>query len=696
MRCRLAHVMAAVVMATTLMAAGQSDPARVLFEAARKAEIVDGDLKVAIEQYKKVVASANRALAAQALVRMAESYEKLGDAEAKMTYERVVREFGDQREAVAVARARLGGSGSGTARLGDRAVWMGPKVDLFGRVSPNGRFISFTDWEGFGNLTLHDLTSNTDRTLSGSKGWGDEDPNRGDAGYSAVSPDGEYVAYGWLNQRLREIRIVPVAEANVRQPRTLLTFNPDEVRFLGVRDWSPDGKLLAVGTSRSDGTSQIIVAGVADGSMRVLKSHGWRGAEAMFFSRDSRYLAFDLPASDEVDQRDIFILAVDGSREVRAVADSADDRVAGWSPDGRFLLLTSTRTGSPSLWALPLSGGTPQGRPELVKTDIGSSVSLGLTNSGALYIYKNISSRDVKVARIDLSTGSLIGQPVHFSQGLLPVPMSPHWSPDGKSLVYQVRGSEEGLAIRSVDTGEVRRMPRRIPYATDPRWSPDGRSLIAGGRDDKGRDGIFQIDVRSGEATPIVYTRGLGSRPRWSADGTKIYYLAADKVENTLLRERDLRTGVERDVFAAASLREIEVSPDGRYVAAQTGRNDPASRTLSLLLVPVAGGEPRELVRVPAAAAVTNAWGTLAWTPDSRALLTARRAGSAVELWLIETDAGRARKLDIDVSGWALAEGAGIGGGFALSPDGQSITFSMGKSSAEVWALENFLPGLKP
>ena len=119
------------------------------------------------------------------------------------------------------------------------------------------------------------------------------------------------------------------------------------------------------------------MAGVADGSMRVLKSHGWRGADAMFFSRDSRYLAFDLPASDEVDQRDIFILAVDGSREVRAVADSADDRVAGWSPDGRFLLLTSTRTGSRSLWALPVSGGTPLGRPELVKTDIGSSVSLG-------------------------------------------------------------------------------------------------------------------------------------------------------------------------------------------------------------------------------------------------------------------------------------------------------------------------------
>ena len=166
-------------------------PARVLFEAARKAEIVDGDLKVAIEQYKKVVASGNRALAAQALVRMAESYQKLGDGEAKTTYERVVREFGDQREAVAVARARLVGTGSGTARLGDRAVWTGPKVDMFGRVSPDGKFISFTDWDGFSNLALHDLTSNTDHTLSGNKSWQNEDPSAGEAEFSAVSPDGE-------------------------------------------------------------------------------------------------------------------------------------------------------------------------------------------------------------------------------------------------------------------------------------------------------------------------------------------------------------------------------------------------------------------------------------------------------------------------------------------------------------------------
>ena len=55
----------------------------VALRAAIETETVKGDVKGAIDQYKKIVAGAgaNRALAAQALVRTAERYEKLGDLE---------------------------------------------------------------------------------------------------------------------------------------------------------------------------------------------------------------------------------------------------------------------------------------------------------------------------------------------------------------------------------------------------------------------------------------------------------------------------------------------------------------------------------------------------------------------------------------------------------------------------------------
>src|SRR5512144_1058039 len=98
---------AAVLAIPTLAPAQRS--AEVALRAAMETETVKGDLKGAIEQYKKIAQSGNRAVAAQALLRMAECYQKLGDAESRKVYERIVREFEDQPSAVATAKARLGG-----------------------------------------------------------------------------------------------------------------------------------------------------------------------------------------------------------------------------------------------------------------------------------------------------------------------------------------------------------------------------------------------------------------------------------------------------------------------------------------------------------------------------------------------------------------------------------------------------------
>ena len=94
----------ALVVAGTLVVAQNARDPEVLFKAAQHTEEVQGNLKAAIAQYQLVVAAGNRALAAQALIRMAACYEKLGGGESRPLYERVVREFADQKDASAVAR----------------------------------------------------------------------------------------------------------------------------------------------------------------------------------------------------------------------------------------------------------------------------------------------------------------------------------------------------------------------------------------------------------------------------------------------------------------------------------------------------------------------------------------------------------------------------------------------------------------
>lgn len=90
-------------------AAAAGNPERQL-EAARFREAVEGDLRGALEQYKAVLAEPGRSreVAARALFQMGQCQEKLGQRnDAHATYARVVREYGDQSDTAAEARAQL-------------------------------------------------------------------------------------------------------------------------------------------------------------------------------------------------------------------------------------------------------------------------------------------------------------------------------------------------------------------------------------------------------------------------------------------------------------------------------------------------------------------------------------------------------------------------------------------------------------
>ena len=113
-----AYSLAALVLAAalTLLAADKPDPAKVMFEAAKKKELIDGDLKAAIDQYKTIVSkyAGQRAIVADALIRMAECYRTLRDAQASKIYQEVISKYADQkaawrslaRSSAAVRRAR--------------------------------------------------------------------------------------------------------------------------------------------------------------------------------------------------------------------------------------------------------------------------------------------------------------------------------------------------------------------------------------------------------------------------------------------------------------------------------------------------------------------------------------------------------------------------------------------------------------
>src|SRR5215471_11003047 len=90
-----------------MVAAFAQDRDAVALQSAIRRELLDGDLQAAIQQYEEIAKSANRAIAAQALLRMGRCYERLGQIQAAKVYERLLTQFPEQKDAVQEARSRM-------------------------------------------------------------------------------------------------------------------------------------------------------------------------------------------------------------------------------------------------------------------------------------------------------------------------------------------------------------------------------------------------------------------------------------------------------------------------------------------------------------------------------------------------------------------------------------------------------------
>jgi len=379
------------------------------------------------------------------------------------------------------------------------------------------------------------------------------------------------------------------------------------------------------------------------------------------------------------------VMAVDGSSETAIVADRSRNVVMAWTPDGRDILFASDRSGETGLWGQSVANGKAQGRPALLKRDIGSAYSLGLTKAGTMYVYKGANANFVQVASLDLNAGRI--QPIADKtfQRFVGSGGSPSWSNDGKYLIYKSCGPDPrpacAINMASVDTGDVRQGWPKLSYLGGLRMSDDGRSFLAVGRDAKGRAGAYRVDAQGFEISPVVTPRP-GALEQLSADERTMYFRRGD-ARGAALMARDLATGAEREVFRQSESGSMTLSRDGRYIASVASS--------VLYLVPTAGGAAKELLRTKGGEKFDGF--RAEWTPDGRSLVLPTTINGRIELWLVPLfDGGEPRKLDADTSGWVLP-----GGGFAIHPNGRQIAYvgMAGKQGAEVWALENVLPAAK-
>jgi tricorn protease len=232
----------------------------------------------------------------------------------------------------------------------------------------------------------------------------------------------------------------------------------------------------------------IWTAPLAGGEARLLISHPAAESRPLY-SPDGKRLAFTSTRSGGVD---IYVLEL-GSAEIRRVTyDDAAERLDAWSPDGKYLYFSSASrdiAGSNDIYRVSAEGGTP----------------------------------------MQVSADRFAGE---------------YWaapSPDGKSLAFTARGMPSG------------------------QWWRRGHSHI---------DESQIWTVRFDAATPVYEkfsgggTNSKETWPMWAADGKRIYFVSdRDGSENLYVREAG-RSGPARKLtsFSDGRLLWPNISYDGRTI----------------------------------------------------------------------------------------------------------------------------------
>jgi Tol biopolymer transport system component len=635
--------------------------AGVLLQSGLYKEEVNGDLEAAIKVYEGVLKDfpKDRLVAAKAQLHIGLCYEKLGTTEARTAYESVVRDFADQSDIVAQARVRLaalGGPGA-AGELVTRRV-LADASGVGGVLTADGKYISRID-EDTGDMVQFEVASGQTSRI----------PNKGGAAaketpyeYQAFSRDGKQIAYdSYTKDSVPQLRIRNLDGSGLR---TLYSEKGYDVRPL---DWSPDaGSILA---SREldyspKGGIELTLISTADGSVRVLRSIT-SGSVRASFSPDGRTVAFSFVREGSPPQGDVFLMTADGRNEVVVAGHPAEDRLLGWTPDGRSLVFLSDRTGTWDIWTVHITGGKQQGEPELLKKDFGyDSEVLGFAPDGSLYYKTQTYLGRLYHGEVDLETGKVLVPPAPVTTRYTGGQNFPTWSPDGRNLAYLSHPGRIGpgnniLTIRSAATGEERFLSPRLRGVNQISWAPDGRSIIALGFTATGT-GAYRIDTETSAITKLA-DKGVFSR--LCPDGKTLVHWGAEGII-----KRNLDTGEESVVVKAAA--HYSLSPDGREVVFQV---DGAVKTVSLN-----GGEPRELF-----SGLAKYYG-LGWTKDGRYIIARAFGTASSEIWRVPAEGGTPLKLDLSVPKMI---------GFALHPDNRRFAFGVIEEfKSELWVLENFLP----
>jgi Tol biopolymer transport system component len=192
-----------------------------------------------------------------------------------------------------------------------------------------------------------------------------------------------------------------------------------------------------------------------------------------------------------------------------------------WAPDGRAVVFSSRRAGLPTLWRIPLSGGTPLRVP-----DVGVIATFPSTSpKGNQLVYQQMAFK-TNIWRLSLGNQERHPDPpaVIISDKGGQTGRA-QFSPDGKKIAFESdRLGYSEIWVCDTDGSNCGQLTSLRGIAGAARWSPDGRHIAFEYRP-KEHSEVYLIDVASGVPQLLSTLAGADNGgPNWSRDGKWIYF----------------------------------------------------------------------------------------------------------------------------------------------------------------------------
>jgi WD40 repeat protein len=658
----------AMVMALAAPAWPQADA---LMGAALHEERVTGNLQKAIEGYRKVLTAKglSRAQAAQAEYHIGICYEKLGNQEARKAFENVVRNYGDQKDVAAQARARLEAiaspGNSGGVRL--HLLWDNA-ADVGGVASGDGRYFPFTDWSTC-DVAIHDLVTSKDRKVSNLGGC-----LKAQVMSSVASRDGSRIAFGVLvpsengGNAGGELRVIGM---DGKGEKTLMSGGSPVYTPLS---WSPDGKWVAAGSRDDSGGGVLVLISLETNEVRRLavKDHYW--PENASISPDGQWIAYSVGSGAGETALLVRPFAA-GERSEEVVQTNAI--MIGWTPEGDGILFSRLRGTSYDLYVQQVAGGKASGPAIQVQTtsNVGT-MPAGVTTQGTLLFSTFNRAAETLVlewqGEVRTPGSPLANLPATTGMGFLLGSGAAQFSDDGQRILTVT--SPRTITIRDLKSGSERIITPLLKTWRCVRFAHESNALLILGDGNDGRGGVYRVEDTTGKAALLAELPADTRSFAPSRDGKSIYYGNATKT-----RARDVATGEDKALyeFQSNGNYDLRVSHDGNRLAIR-GRY--------VVVVDLRTGQSREIYRVPEKSPVAI-W-AMDWTADDQQLHTIVRPTGLtdkMESWIFSPNGGDPRRLSIPRELHGLA----------FSPDGKYVLTTRVTQRFQLWSLENFLPAKK-